>query len=294
VKHTNLIFLLLLSIFVASRSLILSPTVSRFLEMLAVIGFVLQFVFWALAALDFWIKERVKAKPGEEAVNATTLGAVSLLVKIALWSLAILIILQNITQMDLNALIAALGIGGVAVALAVQNILGDLFSSISISMDKPFVLGDDIAVGDLRGTVEHIGLKSTRVRSISGEQLIFSNSDLLSSRVHNFQRLKRRRVTFTVNVAYQTLSTKLSTIPKILQECVETQEQVTFAQAYFKEFGTSALIFECAYFVEVSDFQVHIKARHAINLEIHRRFAEQGIELAYIGMVPTAGSNSPR
>jgi small-conductance mechanosensitive channel len=176
----------------------------------------------------------------------------------------------------------------------VQNILSDLFSSISISLDKPFVLGDDIAVGDLRGTVEHIGLKSTRVRSVSGEQLIFSNSDLLSSRVQNFQRLQRRRVAFNVNVAYQTLSEKLASIPKILQECVETQEQVTFSQAYFKEFGASALVFECAYFVEVPDFQVHRDARHAINFEIHRRFAEQGIELAYIGMAPATGTNPPR
>ena len=291
VKHTNLIFLFLLALFISSRTLILSPPVNRFLEILAVIALVLQFVFWASAALDFWIKQRVKARPEEEAVNATTYGAVNLMVKIALWSLATLIILQNITQMDLNALVAALGIGGVAVALAVQNILGDLFSSISISMDKPFILGDFIAVGDMRGTVEYIGLKSTRLRSVNGEQLIFSNSDLLSSRIQNFQRLQRRRVAFNVNVTYQTLSEKLATIPKILQECVEPQPQVTFAQAYFKEFGTYALVFECAYFVEVPDFQVHMQALQAINLEILRRFKEQGIELAYTGVLTSTSSN---
>jgi small-conductance mechanosensitive channel len=294
VKRTNLIFLFLLALFLASRFLVLPPSVSRFLEVMAVIAFVLQFVFWALAALDFWVRQRVKAKPGEEAVNATTFGAISLLVKITLWSLAALIILQNITQMDLNALIAALGVGGIAVALAVQNILGDLFSSISISMDKPFILGDDIAVDDLRGTVEYIGLKSTRLRSVSGEQLIFSNSDLLSSRVHNFQRLQRRRVAFNVNISYLTPSEKLAKVPKILQECVETQAQVTFSQAYFKEFGPNALVFECAYFVEVPDFPVHRDSRHAINLEICRRFAEQGIELAYAGMPPPPAGNPPR
>jgi small-conductance mechanosensitive channel len=294
VRRTNLIFLLLLALFLASRSLILPPSLSRFLEVMAVVAFVLQFVFWALATLDFWIRQRVKAEPGQEAVNATTLGAVSLLAKIALWSLAVLIILQNITQMDLNALIAALGVSGIAIALAVQNILSDLFSSISISMDKPFVLGDDIAVDDLRGTVENIGLKSTRLRSVSGEQLIFSNSDLLSSRVHNFQRLQRRRIAFNVNVAYQTPAEKLLSIPNLLQESVETQKQVTFSQAYFKEFGPTALVFECAYFVEVPDFQVHMNARHAINLEICQRFAEHGIELAYAGMPPTPTSNPPR
>ncbi len=294
VRRTNLIFLLLLALFLASRNLILPPSVSRFLEVMAVIAFVLQFVFWALAALDFWVRQRVKAKPGEEAVSATTMGAVSLLAKITLWSLAVLIILQNITQMDLNALIAALGVGGIAIALAVQNILSDLFSSISISMDKPFVLGDDIAVDDLRGTVENIGLKSTRVRSVSGEQLIFSNSDLLSSRLHNFQRLQRRRVAFNVNVSYQTPAEKLLSIPTILEECVKTQDEITFSQAYFKEFGTFALVFECAYFVEVPDFTVHRDARHAINLEICQRFAEHGIELAYAGMPPTPTSTPPR
>jgi small-conductance mechanosensitive channel len=294
VKRTNLLFLFLLAVFLSSRLLVLPQSVSRFLEVLAVIAFVLQFVFWSLAAIDFWIRQRVKATPGQEAVNATTMGAVNLIAKIVLWSLAVLIILQNITQMDLNALIAALGVGGIAIALAVQNILSDLFSSISISMDKPFVLGDDIAVDDLRGTVESIGLKSTRVRSVSGEQLIFSNSDLLSSRLHNFQRLQRRRVAFNVNVSYQTPAEKLTSIPKILQECVETQAQITFSQVYFKEFGPTALVFECAYFVEVPDFQIHRDARHAINLEICQRFAEHGIELAYTGMPPTALSNPPR
>jgi small-conductance mechanosensitive channel len=293
VKRTNLTLVFIISLFLASLTLDIPPSVSRFLEILAVIALVLQATLWGLAAIDYWVSQRVKASPGEEAVNATTMGAVSIIAKIALWSVAVLIILQNITQMDLNALLAALGIGGIAVALAVQNILSDLFSSISIAMDKPFILGDDIAVDNFRGTVEYIGLKSTRLRSVSGEQLVFSNSDLLSSRIHNFQRLQRRRVAINVNVAYQTPSEKLLSVPLILQECIETQDQVTFSQAYFKEFGSSALIFECAYFVETPDFIVHRDARQAINYEICQRFAKQGIELAYTGAAALAGSNPP-
>jgi small-conductance mechanosensitive channel len=284
-KRTNMNFVFLLALYLASRMLVLPDLVSRILEVLAVIGLVLQIAFWGVATIDFWIRQRVKAEPGQEAVNATTMGAVSLIAKIALWSVAVLIILQNITGMDLNALIAALGLGGLAVALAVQNILGDLFSSVSIAMDKPFVIGDDIAVDNLRGTVEYIGLKSTRLRSTSGEQLVFSNSDLLRSRIHNYQRLERRQVVLPIKVSYQTPYEKLVAIPSILKEIIETQNQITFDQAYFKEFSALAIVFECVYFVEVPAAQVHLDARQAIHLEICRRFREQGIELAYTSHV---------
>jgi small-conductance mechanosensitive channel len=231
----------------------------------------------------------VKAEPGQEAVNKTTMGAISMIIKIALWSIVILIILQTVTGMELPALLAALGIGGVAVALAVQNILGDLFSSVSISLDKPFVIGDDISVDNLRGTVEYIGLKSTRLRSTSGEQLVFSNSDLLRSRIHNWQRLERRQVILPVRVSYQTPHEKLVVIPSILKEVIEAQDQVTYDQAYFKEFSAFALIFECIYYVETPEAQVNLDARQAIYLEIYRRFAKQGIELAYTNQVSLPG-----
>ena len=279
-KRTKMSFVFLVALFLASRPLTLPSLVNDVLKVLAVIGLVLQIAFWCTAAIDFWIQQRVKAEPGQEAVNKTTMGAISLIIKIALWSIAVLIILQTATGMELTALLAALGIGGVAVALAVQNILGDLFSSVSISLDKPFVIGDDIQVGNLRGTVEYIGLKSTRLRSVTGEQLIFGNSDLLASPIRNFQRMERRQVIFSVMVDYQTPHEKLVSIPSTLQAIIEAQDQVTFSQAYFKEFGAFALVFECIYYVDVPDIQVHLDARQAINLEVYRRFAEQGIELA--------------
>jgi small-conductance mechanosensitive channel len=172
-------------------------------------------------------------------------------------------------------------VGSVAIALAVQNILGDLFSSVSIAFDKPFVIGDFISVDQFSGTVEDVGLKSTRLRSISGEQLVISNSDLLSSRIQNYQRLDRRRVVFRLGVIYQTAPEKLAAIPQYVQEIIESNENVTFERVHFVDFGDSALNYECVYFVEVPDFSESMDIRHDINLAIFNKFYEEEIEFAY-------------
>ncbi len=176
---------------------------------------------------------------------------------------------------------AGLGIGGIAVALAVQNILGDLFASLSIVLDKPFVIGDFIIVNEFLGTVEHIGLKTTRIRSLSGEQVIFSNADLLRSRIRNFKRMFERRVTFSIGVTYQTPSDKLERISALLKEIVVKQPKARFDRAHFKEFGDSALIYEVVYYVQNPDFNVYMDIQQAINIEIVRRFEEESIEFAY-------------
>ena len=173
------------------------------------------------------------------------------------------------------------GVSSVAVALAVQNILGDLFSSVSIALDKPFVIGDLISVGEFSGTVEDIGLKSTRLRSLSGEQLVISNSDLLSSRIQNYQRLDRRRVVFNLGVTYQTAPEKLAAIPQFVQTIVESNENATFDRVHFVDFGDSALNYECVYFVDVPDYRENMDIRHTINLAIFEKFYTEGIEFAY-------------
>jgi small-conductance mechanosensitive channel len=172
-------------------------------------------------------------------------------------------------------------VGGIAVALAAQNILGDLFASLSIVFDKPFVLGDFIIIGDSMGTVEQIGLKTTRIRSLSGEQLIFSNNDLLSSRIRNFKRMQERRVVFSVGVVYQTTKAQLETIPGILREAVEAQDSTRFDRAHFKEFGDFSLNFEVVYHVLTPDFGKYMDVQQAINFVIFERFDELGIEFAY-------------
>jgi len=177
--------------------------------------------------------------------------------------------------------VAGLGVGGIAVALALQNILGDVFASMSILLDKPFVTGDFITVDELMGTVEHVGLKTTRLRSLSGEQLVFANSDLLKSRIRNYQRMEERRVAFAVRLAYPTPAEKLAAIPAIVREIIDAQELARFGRSHFKSFGTFSLDFENVYYVKSPDYDTYMDVQQAINLAICRRFQEEGIEFAH-------------
>lgn len=200
--------------------------------------------------------------------------------RVAVWSLVALMMLANL-GVDVTALVAGLGIGGVAVALALQNILSDLFASISILLDKPFVVGDFIIVGEELGTVEKIGIKTTRVRSLGGEQLIFANNDLLQSRVRNYKRMDERRIVFRVGIVYETPGDKLEAISGMLREIVEGIEQTRFDRAHFAEFGDFALQFEVVYYVLSSDFAIYRDIQQRINLAIFRRFERESIGFAY-------------
>jgi small-conductance mechanosensitive channel len=201
-------------------------------------------------------------------------------IRLVVWTIVILVILDNL-GIEITALIAGLGIGGVAVALATQNILGDLFASLSIVLDKPFVVGDFLSIDEFLGSVEKVGIKTTRVRSLSGEQLIFSNNDLLNSRIRNFGRMFERRVVFAFGVTYQTPAEKLRRIPTIIRDAVESQEKVRFDRAHFQKYGDSALIFETVYFVLSPDYNYYMDVQQNINLAIFERLAEEGIDFAY-------------
>jgi small-conductance mechanosensitive channel len=215
-----------------------------------------------------------------ESTQIATSTALTFVGKLVLWSVALLLVLENL-NFDVSALVASLGVGGIAVALAAQNILGDLFASLSILFDKPFVVGDFIFVGDMMGTVEKVGLKTTRVRSLFGEQLVFSNNDLLSSRIKNYKRMEERRVVFTLGVTYQTNAEQLELIPGIIKETIENQEKVRFDRSHFKGYGDFALLFETVYWVTDPDYNLYMDIQQRINLELFRHFEEQGIEFAY-------------
>ena len=208
------------------------------------------------------------------------MNALSFLARLLLWVTVLLLVIDNL-GIDVTALVAGMVIGGIAIALAVQNILSDLFASLSIVLDKPFVNGDFVVVGDMAGSVEHVGIKTTRIRSISGEQLVFSNSDLLQSRIRNFGRMQQRRVVFSLGVTYQTPAEKLERIPALLRAAIETQEKVRFDRSHFASYGDSALNFETVYYVESSDYAEHMDILQAINLRIYRSFEDAGIEFAY-------------
>lgn len=194
--------------------------------------------------------------------------------------LVVLVALDNV-GVNVTALVAGLGIGGIAVALAAQNVLGDLFASLAIVLDRPFVLGDSIAVDTFQGTVESIGVKTTRLRSLSGEELVFSNSDLLKGPIRNYKRMTERRVLFNVGVAYDTPRETVARIPGMLREIVESQSPVRVDRAHFKSLGDSALVFEVVYFVLTPDYSRYMDIQQAVNLAILEQFAQQQIEIAY-------------
>lgn len=277
---TKFLFVLLVGVWAGSRPLELSDGVDRWIGEILVVGLLLQAAFWTTGVVNHFMDRYRSAEVELDPDAATAMGAVGFVVRVAIWSVFLLLALSNL-GIDVTTLVASLGIGGVAVALALQNVLGDLFASLSIVLDKPFVVGDFIIVDDLMGTVEHVGLKTTRVRSLGGEQLVFSNSDLLGSRIRNYKRMQERRIVFTFGVTYDTGHDRLEEIPETVRAIVEEQERTRFDRSHFKEFGDSSLVFETVYYMLVPDYNVYMDTQQAINLEIYRRFEEAGIEFAF-------------
>ena len=278
--RTKLLLLLIVSIYFAALWLDLPERATRVVNSATIIALLLQSGLWLIAALNEWLSRYRERQLTQDPAAVTTMSALGFVSKIVIWSAVLLLALDNLGA-NITALVAGLGIGGIAVALAVQNILGDLFASLSIVLDKPFVIGDFLNVGEHLGSVENIGLKTTRLRSLSGEQLVFSNSDLLSSRIRNFGRMFERRVVFTVGVTYQTPRAKLERIPGMLREAVEANDKVRFDRAHFKEYGAFSLDFETVYYVLVPEYNTYMDIQQAVLLAIHARFESEEIEFAY-------------
>jgi small-conductance mechanosensitive channel len=279
-NRTRIYFLFAAGLYAGSHVLSLNADVITARRTILVLLLLLQSAVWGNGLIAYLLGRMAKGRMGGEAASATTVTALSFISKTVVWSIVLLLALENL-GFDVTALVAGLGVTGIAVALALQNILGDLFASLSIVLDQPFVIGDFIVVDALQGTVEQIGLKTTRVRSLSGEQIIFSNADLLKSRVRNFKRMQERRVAFTFGVTYQTTEAQLATIPGILREIINAQPATRFDRAHFQALGEFALTFEVVYFVEKSDYLLFMDIQQAINLGMLRRFREEGISFAY-------------
>ncbi len=273
-------FLLLVALYAGSLVLDLSERTRTAVQTVAILALLLQAALWGSKLLKFAIEHYMSRRRESDPALATTVSAMSFVGNLILWSVAILLALDNM-GVDVTALVAGLGVGGIAVALAAQNILGDLFASLSILLDKPFVLGDFIIVGDEMGSVENVGLKTTRVRALSGEQLVFANTDLLQSRIRNFKRMQERRVVFTVGVVYETPQSKLADIPQMIRGIVDSQENTRFDRSHFKEFGDFSLTFETVYYVRVPDYNVYMDVQQAINLALFEKFAAEDVAFAY-------------
>ena len=277
---TKYYFLFFVAIYIGSNFFVLQQNILRAWNKIFFAVVIIQIAFWMGRGISFVISVNVKKRMVDDAASTTTISVLGFISKLLLWSIVLLLVLDNL-GINITSLVAGLGIGGIAVALAVQNILGDLFASLSIVIDKPFVIGDFIVVDQLKGTVEHIGLKTTRLRSLGGEQLIFSNNDLLKSRIQNYKRMVERRVLFGFGVTYRTLPEKLLLINDIVREIILKQETVRFERVHFKEYGESSLNFEVVYFVKNQDYNLYMDIQQAINLEIFSRFRQEGIEFAY-------------
>lgn len=200
--------------------------------------------------------------------------------RIILWSIAVLIFLQNLGY-DITALIAGLGIGGIAIAFALQNILSDIFSSFTIYFDKPFEVGDFIIIGNDMGTVKQIGIKSTRIQTLQGQELVVSNKELTETRVNNYKKMKKRRIVFEFGVVYRTPTEKVKKIPQIVKKIIDDIEITDLDRVHFNKFGDSALNFEVVYYLNSSEYNDYMDTQQDINLKIKEQFEKEGIEMAF-------------
>jgi len=266
----------------ALHLLALDPRVFGVAKVVLIVVLAIQCIRFVSVTID-WIILRLAARSSDEGSHESVVAQISglrwLLLFVA-YILIVLLALQN-ADVDVTSLIAGLGIGGIAIALALQNILGDLFASLTISLDRPFIVGDFIIVGSEMGTVEHIGLKTTRVRSLSGEQLVFGNSDLLSSRIRNYKRMSDRRVVLAFGVVYATPPPQLEMVNSIVRSAIEQQTNVRFDRCHFCKFGDSSLEFEAVYYINSSDYNVHMDTQQSVLLSMARGFADDNIDFAF-------------
>ena len=280
IRRTKWPFMLIIALFAGLFLVEIPQNVRHVVHSATIIALLLQVGLWLAIALHESVERYHQRKMKEDPSEVTTLSLLKFFGRIIIWSLVILLILDNI-GVNITALVAGMGVGGIAVALALQTVLGDLFASLSIVLDKPFEVGDFLIIGELLGSVEYVGLKTTRLRSLSGEQLVFSNSDLLNSRIRNFGRMYERRVVFKIGVTYQTPRDKLAIIPVIIREAIEKQTNTRFDRSHFFEYGNFSLNYESVYYVLGPDYNEYMDIQQAINLYIHEQFEKEGIEFAY-------------
>jgi small-conductance mechanosensitive channel len=267
-------------VYLVINNLTLHPLLDRAIEVVAIIISTVFAIRLFTVAVEYlfkiyWITYRNNNSTIEQSINALIPA-----IRVIIWSIGIIFLLDNL-GFNISAVIASLGIGGVAIALASQGVLQDLFSYFSILLDRPFELGDFIIVGDCLGTVEYVGIKTTRLKSIDGEEIIIANTDLTSSRIRNFKRMRQRRVLLNLGVIYETTTKQLEKIPNIVTEIINNTENVICDRAHFSSYGDFSLDFEVVYFINSNDYKIYMDAQQEINLKIKAEFTKYDIEFAY-------------
>lgn len=271
-------FYAFLAFFIALRSIIIPPVADKVLLAILLIWVGYQAVISLGVLVDYAVDKRSKKEDDSGTKSALTL--IGKIAKGVLWVIAVLFVFSNL-GVNVTSLMAGLGIGGVAVALALQNVLSDLFSSFSIYFDKPFVPGDFIVVGDDMGVVEYVGIKTTRLRALRGEEIVISNQELTSARVHNFKKLSERRIVFSFGVTYDTSDKSLRKIPEIVKDIVESVDLAKFDRAHFHNFGDSSLDFEVVYYIKSSDYNDYMNVQQEINLKLKEALEKIKVDMAF-------------
>jgi len=281
VKIWNWVVLVVLSFGIAITNVNLPASLEKPLELVLSVAIGLYLVRSFSAGVGYvfnrYIAKRERYEEGFDPTIVLLLRQVSVFL---IWLTALLFLIQNLGY-EISALIGGLGLGGLAVAFAVQNLLADVFSSISIYFDKPFKIGDFIVVGADSGVVKKIGIKSTRLQTLQGQELIISNKELTETRVNNFKRMNTRRIEFIIGVEYDTSQAKLKKIPQIVQKVIESQAETEFGRAHFKAFGDFSLQFEIVYTVTTAEYGVYMDVQQAINYAILEEFNKAGIAMAF-------------
>ncbi len=279
-EKTSVVLIIIFSVYVATFFLDLTEQIREFRSSVIVICLLLQVGFWGGGFIDYYVKKKLADVGAGAGASITHIRGLGFFAKSVLWIILAVLTIDNL-GFDPTTIIAGLGVGGIAVALALQNVLGDVIASLSIIFDKPFEVGDFIVIDGMSGDVEHIGLKTTRLRSLSGEQLVLSNNDLLQSRIKNYKRMNTRRILFSLGVVYETSHDDLAKIPGLIREIIDAEPKAKFGRAHFSSYGDFALNYDIVYFVLTPSFDDYMDIQQSVNLRIFKRFSEEGIEFAY-------------
>lgn len=284
--------LYVLAFYISVNTLVISPYVHRII-MILVLSAIVYIVSKLIIAFMEFMFSRYGERPDVDPSQSIAMTWLAKMIKVVIWIIAFLIVISNIVP-DVSALVAGLGVGGIAVAFAAQAVIEDIFSYFTIFLDRPFQIGDFITTGDYLGEVKHIGLRTTRLKSLGGEELVFSNKDLTSARLRNYKTMEERRVVFSLGVTYDTPLDKLKLIPEVLKEIIESKEMTRFDRAHFLAYGDSSLKYEIVYYVLSGNYNVYMDVQQSINFEIRERFDALSLEFAFPSRTLYIENNAPK
>jgi small-conductance mechanosensitive channel len=279
-SRTTTLFILIVAIFAGLQAVALPPKLGKLALTIFTIAAFWQAGLWGSTAVLASLERRANREMAVNRAAAGTIGIIGFIARVTIWALVLMLTLSNL-GIEIQPLLASLGIGGIAVALAAQNVLGDLFASLAITLDRPFIVGDALAVDNFSGTVEYIGVKSTRLRGTDGEQIIMPNANLMNSRMRNHSRLRERRVVFTISLSQETPTAKLATVAALLRSLIESQQDTRFDRAHFAKITATSFDFEAVYFVTTPDYGRYMDIQQTINLKLLEALESEGITFAY-------------